>query len=70
MAREKDRSERRGNGLAQGGLLVGGIVAAAAAPTLLKMGRKAARGIGGMTFVSGVPGGTRPSVDPATARPA
>jgi hypothetical protein len=70
MARENDRRNERGNGLAGGGLLVGGIVAAALAPALLKIGRKAVRGIGGMRFISGVSGGPRPSVDPAAARPA
>ena len=63
-------SDRRGGGLGKSALIIGGIAAAAAAPALLKAGQKAARGIGGMTFTSGVPGGPRPEVDPAAARPA
>ncbi len=70
MAVENGRTGRRESGLAKGGLIVGGLVAAAVAPALLKMGRKAVRGIGGMTFVSGVADGPRPEVDPAAARPA
>ena len=68
MADSGKRRDR--SGLATGALILGGMVAASAAPALLRLSRKAARGIGGMTFTSGVPGGPRPEVDPAAARPA
>ena len=68
MTDKRERPDR--SGLATSALIIGGMVAASAAPALLRLSRKAARGFGGMTFTSGVPGGPRPPVDPAAARPA
>ena len=59
-----------GGKLGWAGLLVGGIAAGLAMPKLLMFGRRAVRGIGGMTYRTAGAGSGRASADPAGGRPA
>ena len=72
MAQEK-KGERRSAEVANGetvALAAGVLLAAFALPKLLSFGRRSVRGIGGMTYRTGVPGSVRPAADPARGRPA
>ena len=59
-----------GGKLGWAGLLVGGIATGLAMPKLLKAGRRAVRGIGGMTYRTAARSSDPPDVDPARGRPA
>ena len=51
-------------------LLAGGAIAGMAMPKLLRFGRRAVRGIGGMTYRTATPSNEPTAADPARGRPA
>ncbi len=56
--------------LAWAGLALGGVLAGALLPRLLKQGRLAGRSVGGTTFRASPTGSTPPNANPAAGRPA